>query len=338
MGKAHKYMAGAIVAATLATGAYLLNRDQPTVSNRVSQANQTIDDKVNSPVSADYQKPTIQNPNNDSPITRPYNPESLEGLLKIGGPEMENHLYRALITEFHENLDGLQFYGSEEFFKGDFILEFRDTKSEDLLSAYKEKLKTLNNSERQDLTTKYGEVINLLNVNKGKSIEEIATKNNYLSVKETADKLWPKENPNKLLPSIAESWGKSRLGETFADVIDNDRLSPEKLDLFLRATRAYCDSKGAVDESTTLINNIRKYQESMPEFNTLEKKANAGAELTAEETKKMEDHVRTLGNIEERFKIITSADKAKAEMEREIIERLGKINPLYGFARNLTKL
>ncbi|MEK6836979.1 MAG: hypothetical protein AABX94_04930, partial [Nanoarchaeota archaeon] len=61
-------------------------------------------------------------------------------------------------------------------------------------------------------------------------------------------------------------------------------------------------------------------------------------ELNSEETKKMEDYVRTLGDIEEQFKKFTSSDEAKSRMEKEIIERLGKINLLYGFARNLTHL
>ena len=343
MGKAHNYLAAGILAASVATGAYLYNRRHSTAIPEIHQTTQTqtLDDKVNSPVSADYQKPVIQNPDNSNERTPKYSPASLEELLKIGGQEMENHLYMALITEFHENLDGLQFYGSEEFFKGDFILEFKHTKSEGLLHAYEERIKTLNNQDRLDLETKYGEVINLLRQNKGLSIEEIATKNNYLSVKETADRLWPTKemmDKDKSLPSIAESWMSSNLGRIFADIYDNDKLSPEKLDLSLRATRAYCDSKGAADESTALISNIRKYQESMPEFNTLDKKRNNGAELTEEETKKIEDYIRTLGDIEEQFRKVTSADESKARMEKEIVERLGKINPLYGFARNLTRL
>ena len=161
--------------------------------------------------------------------------------------------------------------------------------------------------------------------------EEIATKNGYLGAEETANRLWNSMSSNQL-------WGKSRLGETFADVINNDLLSPEKLDLFLRATRAYCESKSVEDKGITLIDNIRKYQSSMPEFNALDKKRNNGNELNSEETKKMEDYVRTLGDIEEQFKKFTSSDEAKSRMEKEIIERLGKINLLYGFARNLTHL
>ncbi|MEK6836998.1 MAG: hypothetical protein AABX94_05025, partial [Nanoarchaeota archaeon] len=270
MGKAHKYVAGTIVAATIATGAYLLNRDYSAQIPESHQTRQTIDDKVNSsPISTDYQKPStnqVINQDNNS-RTQTYNLESLEGLLKIGGQEMENRLYGALISEFHENLDGLNFYGSEEFFKGDFILEFKDTKSEDLIHAYEEKLKNLSESERQDLTTRYGEVINILRQNSSLSIEEIATKNGYLGAEETANRLWNSMSSNQL-------WGKSRLGETFADVINNDLLSPEKLDLFLRATRAYCESKSVEDKGITLIDNIRKYQSSMPEFNALDKKRN----------------------------------------------------------------
>ena len=328
MGKAHNYVAGAILATSIATGAYILSRENNSAPYTPQLVKQTIDDKVNSnPVSADYQKPVIQNPNSNE--RTPTHNVTLEGLLKIGGSEMENRLYSALIAEFHENLDGLNFYGSEEFFKGDFVLEFRDTKSEDLLHAYEEKLKTLTDGEKRELETKYGEVINTLRQNSNLSIEEIASKNSYLGANETADRLWPE---------IKQSWEISNLGRIFADITDNDQLSSEKLDLSLRVTRAYCDFKGVEDKGVALAENIRKYQSLMSEFNVLDKKRNNGAELNQEETKKMEDYVKILGDIEEQFKKVTSADEAKARMEREIIERLNKLNPLYGFARNLTKL
>ena len=336
MSRAHKYglaraagVAAALAGAGLGLGFYL-NRimDPVPVQNRVSQASQSIDNPVNSPVNADYQRPIIQNHDKGNERTPTYT-ITLESLLKIGGREMENHLYSALITEFRENLDGLEFYGSEEFFKGDFVLEFRDTRSEDLLHTYEEKLKTLNPSERRELETKYGEVINTLRQNKGLSIEEIAARNGYLGANETADRVWPE---------ISQSWGISNIGRIFADIFDNNQLSREKLDLALRATSAYCDSKGAADEALSLAESIRNYQSLMPEFNSLEKKANTGVELTAEETKKMENYVKILGSIEEGFGKVTSRDKSKEEMEREIIERLEKMNPLYGFARHLTNL
>ena len=91
------------------------------------------------------------------------------------------------------------------------------------------------------------------------------------------------------------------------------------------------------DKGVALAENIRKYQSLMSEFNVLDKKRNNGAELNQEETKKMEDYVKILGDIEEQFKKVTSADEAKARMEREIIERLNKLNPLYGFARKIIK-
>lgn len=309
---------------TAIAGLYFINRGSSqkfdTIDTLVADQRAETPKIVSAPLRSSY-----GSPQNQSSSQEPT-PGVQQNNLQQGS--LESRIYGSLVSEFADNLDATLHYGSEGRFKDHLVLGLKDIPADGLVANYEAKLQSLTGQERADLMNRYGAIVDFLKGKGSDPLDSVASSKGYLKIGETADRIWPK---------VRDSWQKSVAGDTFADAIDNDQLSSGQLERFVAHTNAYCNQVG-IPTPNLLEVRIRDYQGGMAECDEIQKRMNSGQEVTDVEKRRMQDHVRSLGAIQDEFSRITSRDEAREKVRREIIASLNEINPLYGLAMEVVGL
>lgn len=312
-----KIAAGAVAAATISLGAYLLVRDGPTDKPYIpteaspqAQTNNTIQQ------TQPYESPKPASNQANHQITS--KPLTLESIVSLRDDIIldDNTIYSALRDCFSDCLENTEHGIKKESFENEFRRIY-NYEAEEVLAGINNETQEY----REGLRERYGDVIDLLSKpeNRNKSIEQIVRENGYN----------PEDNVNKLWEQIEPQWGKSKMSGAFPDVLAGRQFDEARLAVYLKLAKDYFKNKG--HDPNEVLEGVKKLQAKTPEY----MKLNDGRELTDEERELMQSYQDEFSSIGDSFRAISNAEAEEAEAERQISEHLRKTNPVFGLAREI---
>ncbi len=317
MGKAHKYIAGAIASTAAIIGAISYSRTfkDPPVSHNPIEAQQPARTEapysIQPALSHESPKPTA-----DSQHGRGQYSSSLEQIAATPQEVIfsDSLIYRTFFEDFGIYLENTKFQTGRELFQSDFNRSYEQG-VDDVLAIINQDPKF-----RDEMKSKYGIVIDLLSdpKNSSKTIADIASENSYPNPAQTVDAIWK---------DVEISWGSSRIKGAIPDILAGRELADVQREVLIRMSTDYFRNKG-LSPSDKLASNIRDLQQRTRGYMQL----NDGRELTDQERETMQKYENILEDIQTEVQSVPT-DFSEEKVENKISEHLGKINPLAGLAR-----